>query len=78
MTPGRTGGTGTDGERPLKHSVMKRSTENSLIQHAFQMDPARVLRLIYFRKLTPDVFCYICTDCLAPDAEFQCCFDFYY
>lgn len=27
MTPGRTSGTGTDGERPLEHSVMKRSTE---------------------------------------------------
>lgn len=48
MTPGRTGGTGTDGERPLEHSVMKRSTENSLIQRAFQMNPVRVLCLIYF------------------------------
>lgn len=77
MTPGRTGGTGTDGKRPLKHSVMKRPTENSLIQHAFQMDPARVLRVIYFKKLTPDVFfSYRCRDCTAPDATFQCCFDF--
>lgn len=48
MTPGRTGGTGTDGERPLEHSVMKSSTENSLILRAFQMNPVRVLCLIYF------------------------------
>lgn len=48
MTPGRTGGTGTDGERPLEHSVMKRSIENSLVQSAFQMNPVRVLCLIYF------------------------------
>ena len=48
MTPGRTGGAGTDGERPLEHSVMKRCAEDSLVQRAFQMNPVRVSCLIYF------------------------------
>lgn len=49
------GGTGTDGERPLEHSVMKRSTEDSLMQRAFQTHPVGV-RANLFSSLTPDVF----------------------
>lgn len=50
MTPGRMGGTVTDGEKPLERSVMKRSIENSLTVCAFQMSLLRVLCLIYFSK----------------------------
>lgn len=69
MTPGGTGGTETDGEGPLKHSVMKRSTVNSLIQLAFQMNPARVLCLIYFGN-SHLMYFYKCSGCTAADAAF--------
>lgn len=78
MAPGRTGGTGTDGGGPLEHSVMKRSTQNSLILRAFQMNPVRVLCLIYFGNLHLIVvfwFFFVCfftyTNCIVTDVIVQ-------
>lgn len=69
MTPGGAAGAETDGEGPLKHSVMKRFTVNSLIPLAFQMNPARVPCLIYFRNSHLMCF-YKCLGRAAADATF--------
>lgn len=69
MTPGGAAGAETDGEGPLKHSVMKRSTVNSLTRLAFQMNPARVPCLIYSGN--PHLTCfYKCRRRTAADAAF--------
>lgn len=70
MTPGGAAGAETDGEGPLKHSVMKRSTVNSLLQLAFQMNPARVPCLIYFGNSHLMCF-YKCFGRTAADATFE-------
>lgn len=70
MSPGGATGGETDGEGPLKHSVMKRSTVNSLIQLAFQMNPARVPCLICFRNSHLMCF-YKCFGRTAADATFE-------
>lgn len=70
MTPGGAAGAETDGEGPLKHSVMKRSTVNSLVQLAFQMNPARVPCLIYFGNSHLMCF-YKCFGRTAADATFE-------
>lgn len=69
MTPGGAAGAETDGEGPLKHSVMKRFAVNSLIPLAFQMNPARVPCLIYFRNSHLMCF-YKCLGRAAADATF--------
>lgn len=70
MSPGGATGGETDGEGPLKHSVMKRSTVNSLVQLAFQMNPARAPCLTCFRNSHLMCF-YKCFGRAAADATFE-------
>lgn len=48
ITPGKMGGTGTDGEGTLEHRVMKQSTENSVIYSALQMNLVGVMCLLFW------------------------------
>ena len=68
MTPGRTGGAGTDGERPLEHSVMKRYSV-----HFKWTQWGCYVSFI----LVPHTWCifYICTGCIA---AFQGLFFFFF